>query len=154
MILTEHLGHDGRGLPTEKSTLNENHQRHGLCQFFTHGRLSMEITYEHGLRHGITTLYHGNGKIHSTMTYVKDYLEGERKSFDEHGVLTLLETYRNGQLHGPYKSYHPNGELHQEGTFEDHLKSGVWETYDRNKKLLTSEHFDKGIRMHHGDEDD
>lgn len=54
--------------------------------------------WKDGLWDGTTLLYHTNGKIKDSMTFIKGKHEGYAKSWDENGKLVLINFYRHDTL--------------------------------------------------------
>ena len=60
--------------------------------------IESSVDWKNGLWDGSTFLYHSNGKISDSITFIKGKYEGYGKSWDENGKLILMNFYRHDTL--------------------------------------------------------
>ena len=82
-------------------------------EYYDNGKLSYELQYLNGLKHGEQLSYHTNGELQYKWQYLNDLKHGEQLSYHFDGELS-------------YKLYYINGD---EVSYEE------WVKYNRNLKL-------------------
>lgn len=69
-------------------------QRHGVwTSYLPNGHVQSRNVYEHGVLHGITTVFHENGVLYYSGTERRGKPFGEWKFYDAQGVLTRTVVY-------------------------------------------------------------
>lgn len=95
-----------------KRSSTEAYVENGIVkQYDEENRLSAEITFRNGLRHGLTRIYYSSGDLSDEMMYVEDRKTGFSKKFHKNGNLYSLTPYLEGKKHGIQKKYYANGNL-------------------------------------------
>ncbi|ANI30196.1 hypothetical protein PL78_10220 [Yersinia entomophaga] len=145
---------------------------HPYKTYFSNGKVSVDSSLDaNGLREGLTTLYHENGRKATSSTFHNDKpVDGIDESYDEKGKLsakfsyrggvfdgTNLEYYPNGKVrssnpyvkgqpHGPTKSYYEDGTLRNEQVFADGKLEGWSISYYPNGKVESKDFYVKGAQ--------
>ena len=80
-----------------KKTRKQQHD--GLDQqYYPNGKIEVEQPYNDGLKNGIRTVYHKNGKVWGKQLFVNDSLQGKSEWFYPSGQLYDQKFYRKGIL--------------------------------------------------------
>ena len=93
-----------------------NGKKEGLWKYFEEtedGKLYLNLkqTYSKGLREGLSTEYHENGKIFMEVYYKNDVGNGIKREYNENGILLESGFYVNGKENGEWKFYDNKGNL-------------------------------------------
>lgn len=151
----------------------------GLWKFYNEdGKLVLQITYKNGkkngirraveeefiveenfkddLKHGGSTFFYPDGKLHRTLEYQEGLEHGISKEYDKEGrLITLLEYKRGfivnqeyfnrfdnlGRKTGLWKEFWDNDVVKNELTYRADLRNGYYKEYDREGKLLKVEKY-------------
>jgi hypothetical protein len=81
----------------------------------TDGTIKTRVIYKNGIKHGVSTLFHPDGK-----------------------TVQLAMPYKNGKRHGTSQKFFNNGQLYAETSYEDDMLHGSRKTYYRSGKLQSS----------------
>ncbi|WP_425392077.1 toxin-antitoxin system YwqK family antitoxin [Ekhidna sp.] len=94
----------------------ESKVKHGeIRQYTKDDRLKTIINYDQGIKHGISYLYHDDGKtVLLAMPYDKGKREGTSNKYYANGKLYAATPYKNDKLHGIRKTYYSSGKLKAE----------------------------------------
>ena len=104
-----------------------NGKFHGLYELnHDNGRLSMQITYEDGLRDGPSDSYYENGQPQSRLNYRDGEAHGEHVWYYENSRLEMRTNYQNSVTHGLEEWYTRSGELRRRGINNMGEKCGEW----------------------------
>jgi hypothetical protein len=101
----------------------------------TNGTIKTRINYKNGIKDGISTLYHADGKsIQLAMPYVNGKRHGTSKKYFDNGQLYAETSYQNDELHGARITYYRSGKIKSRLTYyngqpyadlEEYYLSGV-----------------------------
>jgi antitoxin component YwqK of YwqJK toxin-antitoxin module len=108
---------------------------------FPDGSLKAEISLLHGQRHGVSKIYHENGKIRDLQSYKHNMMHGKWESFNAQGVRTAEANYKMGKKDGKWFIWDDNGILRYDMTYKNKEKTGVWYIYDESGILVASNNF-------------
>lgn len=88
-----HVYKDASGRPLMEGELVDG-QRYGVwTSYLPSGRVQSRNVYDHGVLHGITTVFHPNGVLYYTGTQRKGKPFGEWKFYDARGQLARTVVY-------------------------------------------------------------
>lgn len=137
----------------------EKRKRDGIeRQHYPDGKLEVETTYYDGLKNGIRTVYHHNGKIWGKQMFVNDSLQGKSEWFYPSGQLYDQKFYRKGILINMSRVYHDTTVTERMKKFlirdfyetEDSLRKTysriqVWleALYDYNGQIVSSRQYSR-----------
>ncbi|WP_342087420.1 toxin-antitoxin system YwqK family antitoxin [Dyadobacter sp. OTU695] len=77
----------------------EKRNRDGVDkQYYSDGKLEVETSYSHGLKNGLRTIYHRNGKVLGKQMFMDDSLQGKSEWFFPSGQLYDQKFYRKDVL--------------------------------------------------------
>jgi hypothetical protein len=84
------------------------------CMYHQNGRLSEEIPYAHGNRHGTAREYFDNGKLRAEYTYFNGKKNGKKRVWYRSGeyeneILKSEHNYEDDRLHGEARTWYQNG---------------------------------------------
>lgn len=138
---------------------DEKRKRDGIDrQHYPDGKLEVETTYYDGLRNGLRTVYHRNGKIWGKQMFVNDSLQGKSEWFFPSGQLYDQKFYRKGILINMSRVYHDTTVTERMKKFlirdfyqtEDSLRKTysriqVWleALYDYNGQIISSRQYSR-----------
>ena len=81
-------------------------------QYTSDGKLRTIVNYDKGVKHGLSTLYHKDGKtVMLSIPYQQGRREGTSKKYFESGELYAETNYQNDLLHGTRSVYYRSGNL-------------------------------------------
>ena len=86
------------------------------------------------LMNGKWTYYYSNGHPSFEMDYVKNQMEGMRKSFDKAGQLTNIAIMKQNKANGLNKIFE-NGTISQVSYYKDDVQTGPFKVYRRDSTL-------------------
>jgi antitoxin component YwqK of YwqJK toxin-antitoxin module len=127
-------------------------------QYYPDGNIEIEETYYNGLRNGIRTVYHRNGKVWGRQMFVNDSLQGKSEWFFPSGQLYDQKFYRKGILINMSRVYYDTTVTRRDKQFlirdfyktEDSLRKTfsriqVWmeALYDYNGKIILSRDYSR-----------
>ena len=94
----------------------ERKVKHGEHRQYTRDkRLKTIVNYDQGIKHGVSYLYHDDGKtVLLAMPYEQGKREGVSKKYFKNGSLYASTNYRNDRLHGMRKLYYSSGQVKAE----------------------------------------
>lgn len=78
---------------------------------------------------GESIIYYETGEVEEEYNYVKDKIDGLRKTFYKSGQLKAVRNYENGILQGEYNSFYESGANHIRFNFINGLIEGDWISY-------------------------
>ena len=101
-----------------------NGKKEGFWKYYAEtndGKLYVNLkqTYLKGLREGLSTEYHENGKIFREIYYKNDVGNGICRDYNENGILVESGIYVNGKENGEWKYYDNKGNLKIVVPFKD-----------------------------------
>jgi hypothetical protein len=106
-------------------------------KFNKSGKLISEISIKNDVRHGPTTNYYENGKVHSIANFVEGKQEGETTWYYENGRPYQVTQFINGEEQGLQKKYYQSGKLLAEVPYiNGHQQPGMKE-YKETGELIT-----------------
>ncbi len=89
--------------------------KHGeVRNYDSFGNLKTLVTYDNGVKHGLSVLYYPDGKPQLEMTYVRGNREGISRKYYKSGRLYAETPYEDDKLTGIRKTYYRNGRLQSE----------------------------------------
>lgn len=96
-----------------ENTVKKREPKNGeVKQFTTSGKLKTIVNYDHGIKHGISYLYHEDGEtVFLAMPYERGKREGISKKYFTSGEIYAETSYENDRLHGFRKLYFQSGQL-------------------------------------------
>lgn len=111
----------------------------GLVKYYDNQRrLSSEVNYRDGLKHGITRIYYPSGAISDEVMYQYDQKHGYARKFHKNGNIYSLTLYVEGKREGVQKKFYSHGSLWAEIPYhKGEVGIGLVE-YDRNGTPRTS----------------
>ncbi len=133
-------------------------------QYYPDGKIEIEGTYHHGLRNGIRTVYHRNGKVWGKQMFVNDSLQGKSEWFFPSGQLYDQKFYRKGILINMSRVYHDTTFTDRQKQFlvrdfyltEDSLRKTysriqvrLEALYDYNGKIIFSREYSRWGKIEH-----
>lgn len=137
----------------------EKRKRDGIDrQYYPDGKPEVETTYYDGLKNGIRTVYHRNGKIWGKQMFVNDSLQGKSEWFFPSGQLDSQKFYRKGFLINMSRVYYDTTVTERMKKFlvrdfyitEDSLRKTysriqVWleALYDYNGQIVSSRQYSR-----------
>jgi antitoxin component YwqK of YwqJK toxin-antitoxin module len=144
---------------------SQKQQRDGIDrQNYPDGKIEIEETYHNGLRNGIRTVYHRNGKVWGKQLFVNDSLQGKSEWFFPSGQLYDQKFYRKGILINMSRVYHDTTVTSWDKKFlvrdfyktEDSLRKTfshiqVWKEalYDYDGKIVLSREYSRWGKIQH-----
>jgi len=121
-------------------------QRSGAYLRYTpEGKLAGHLCYRDGKLDGEQVTYDANGVVQTRMTYCLGQQEGKSLTYYPSGEIKEEADFKGGKCVGKAFGYFPNGAVEKQITFVDGVKSGLSELFDKEGKLLTREHYTKGV---------
>jgi len=111
-------------------------------------RLSAELekkTESNKKKDGLVKTYASDGRLKTTITYVKGIKHGKSLLYYRDGQTVQLEMpYQNGERHGISRKYYETGELYAETSYERDLLHGDRKTYYKSGKEKAIVPYKKG----------
>lgn len=117
------------------------------------GTIKTRVNYQNGIKHGISSLYHADGKtVQLAMPYVNGQRHGTSKKYFEGGQIYAETNYQDNVLHGVRKTYYRSGQLKSSITYDlgepfpdlqEFYKSGN----EKEMPVLTYERFGNTLRV-------
>ncbi len=105
--------------------------------FFPSGKIKAKDVISGKNRENLSAQrWYENGKLASSLFYLKGKKEGAAKEWDKEGNLIFLRNYKNDNLDGEYQKFE-NGKIKISGSYKKDKEEGKWEFY--NNGLLTHE---------------
>ncbi len=81
-------------------------------QYYSDGRLRTIVNYDQGIKHGLSTLFHQDGKtVMLTIPYEQGKRQGTSKKYFETGKIYAETNYVDDKLHGQRKVYYRSGKV-------------------------------------------
>lgn len=84
--------------------------------YYPNGKVTEEISYEHGLMQGENLYYGPDGVLLKKLNYLDNELNGEALYYDAMGNITIKGHYKKGRKHGLWQ-YFKNGKVTLEETY-------------------------------------
>lgn len=103
-------------------------------QYYPDGKTEVEQTYHNGLRNGVRTVYHRNGKVWGKQMFVNDSLQGKSEWFFPSGQLYDQKFYRKGILINMSRVYH---DTTINGRWKERLVRDFYKTEDSLRKTYS-----------------
>ena len=121
----------------EKECSYKNDSLHGLStSYFNSGQMSVQGTYDNGLKTGKWTWYLPNGNRDMSGTFLNGQQHGDWVYWYNTGEVSYTAHYDNGLRTGQWTYLYKNGEKYKEGSYEKDLKTGKWYTWYEDGTLL------------------
>ncbi len=97
----------------QAATPIEKKVKHGEQRQYTKDKkLKTIVNYDQGIKHGISYLYHKDGKtVLLAMPYENGKRQGVSQKYFENGKLYASTSYENDLLHGPRKLFYSSGQI-------------------------------------------
>lgn len=104
--------------------------RHGLeREWYDDGTKKRERSWANGKRHGPSRAWYPNGQLEAEGSFLNDNLHGLDVGWNEDGTKKCEHTYRNGVRHGPHRmfGYYAGQQYEiQSGAYTDGKVTGTW----------------------------
>lgn len=132
------------------------------------GALMSEMAFVDGVEHGVSTIWHPNGRESVRIRYVAGKMQGKLTAWTEDGAisetgefeedrkvgrwqvwypkgqLALMQHYKNGVLHGTAVAWHPNGRKEFEEQWVMGEKHGICKTWNAEGELIEHQTWERG----------
>jgi hypothetical protein len=79
------------------------------CMYHQNGRLSHEVPYAHGVRHGTERTYFDSGEKREERTYWNGELNGKQFTWYRNGNYSSTKNFEDGKSRGEYRTYYEDG---------------------------------------------
>lgn len=97
------IGPNGKGFMVGDKQLGSH------CMYHQNGRLSQEMPYAHGKKHGTARNYYDNGEKSAEYPYWNGKKNGQQLSWYRNGNLKGRHYFEDNQLHGEARTYYEDG---------------------------------------------
>ena len=104
-------------------------------EYYSNGKLELEMPYKNGKVEGIAKQYYENGKLGLESPHKNDKREGIEKWYYENGELKTEIPYKNGKKEGIKRWYYANGNLEGEIPYKNGKREGTAKEYDKMGNL-------------------
>ncbi len=120
-----------------------------FTEYFENGIVKSKIEYQdgtrtdtkEGLKHGMETIYHENGKIAYTVNNIEGKRDGRLDWYDPQGHHMEVMYYQMGNRNGINKHFYSNGIVKSEVTYIDDKKEGIEKLYYSTGTLAQETHY-------------
>ena len=135
LIITALLLNPGCKSKTGSGSGNENTSASdtgftGIKKFMSGGHISMESTFENGVKEGLTKTYYASGKLRGTSLYKNGLREDSAKWYFEEGQLFRVTPYKRDTIDGIQKQYFRNGKMKANIGYRKGFRSFEFEEFD------------------------
>jgi TonB family protein len=119
----------------------------GLFHYYHgNGKMSWEVTYANGLRHGQSQRWYPSGERSDSGTFTNGAHTGRWRYWHRNGTLRSEGEYQLGKQEGEGTTWYPNGQVETTGRYQKGLPVGVHKEYFSNGKIAgVAEYFAPGI---------
>ena len=121
--------------------------KHGEWKYYSYYKSTLSYTenYNHGEKHGISTVYYPSGKVSEILNFSNNKEHGNWIQYFENGRISLKSTFKEGKLHGDYMQYHPSGMSFVTGKYNQNKRDGEWFVYDEKGEQVVQFDFVMGV---------
>lgn len=71
--------------------------------FYRNGVIKSLVSYDNGVKNGLTRSFYSNGKTSLVQNYVNDNLDGEELYYRKNGIISLVIVYKDNEIIESYK---------------------------------------------------
>lgn len=106
--------------------------------------------YVDGIKHGISTIHHADGRLHSVTEYKNGEKNGVRRSFNADGNVAVTEHYVDDVMHGTRTETDNDGNIIGHGNYDEGTKVGTHIKKYPNGNLKSIEEYNSDGDLHGG----
>jgi hypothetical protein len=129
--------------------INQDSMWHQQDFYIPEKVLQMDGYYKEGIKHGMFTYFHLNGRIQSYGKFKNDKREGVHVRFYESGMMADSTHFRGGSIVGNNFSWFENGTPSAKMAFDTvGNQAGFTVRYFMNKNISEEGEFGKGMKKH------
>ncbi|HYW09818.1 MAG TPA: hypothetical protein VE913_22835 [Longimicrobium sp.] len=116
---------------------------HGELVVYHAGNRKMSVDFVHGERHGLVTMYDGDGRLSARLPYVAGSMTGIAE-FHADGARLRTTTYLDGVEEGEQRDFHPTGEPRERRYLVAGKTEGEVVAWHRNGVVHSRQHVRAG----------
>jgi len=90
--------------------------------------------FDQGVKSGAVTIYHGDGNVFRSVTYLDDMWHGPFREYRKNGELTMQANFEEDKMHGNFETYWLNDEILRKGAYNHGERCGIWLDYGNNNQ--------------------
>lgn len=109
----------------------------GIKQFMSGQYIVSEVTFNNGVREGLTKTFYQSGKLQRTYWYERGLRQDSSCWFYEEGQLFRTTPYVNDTMNGIQKQYYRTGEIKARLGYKNGFRTDFFQEFTRDGKLVT-----------------
>ena len=108
----------------------------GIKQYFSNDQMLKEVTFENGVRAGVTKTYYQGGQLYQTFWYEKGLREDSSIWYYVEGQVFRTTPYLHDTIDGIQKQYYRTGNLRAKIGYSKGLRTPFLEEYDMKGNVM------------------
>ncbi len=126
-----------KGSGTEKDTIAVADTGYTGIKTYTSGnKVVKEVSFENGVRHGLTKTFYPGGQVYQTFWYENDKKEDSARWYYPEGRLFRTTPFRNDTVDGIQKQFYRSGVVRAKIGFKKGYRTPYFAEYNQDGKLL------------------
>jgi antitoxin component YwqK of YwqJK toxin-antitoxin module len=107
----------------------------GIKQYYSNDRMLKEVTFDNGVREGLTKTYYQSGQLYQTFWYENGLREDSSVWYYLEGQVFRTTPYKHDTIDGIQKQYYRTGSLRAKIGYRKGLRTPFLEEYDLKGKV-------------------
>jgi hypothetical protein len=108
----------------------------GIKQYYSNDHMVKEVTFDNGVREGLTKTYYQSGQLYQTFWYENGLREDSSVWYYLEGQVFRTTPYKNDAIDGIQKQYYRTGSLRAKLGYRKGLRTPLLEEYDLKGKVV------------------